>query len=150
MKKIFLFLITTITFYSCVVEEDNQPTCSHYLDYYTVGKGYVTPDNLIEGNYILTTPTQWETFLAELDPNAMSFINNTNIDFENKQLLVIVGQEAQHTGCEVSISSIVRYYNNIKVWYSNYCGTIGYTQNIRPFHIVAIDKLTLPIEFYSN
>lgn len=148
MKRLILILFTSLVFWSCVTTDDDYAEC--YVYNQTVGKGYTMPDNLTTGNYIFTTTQQWETFLNELDPNAMSFIVDTNIDFNSKQLIVVVGQEHPHTGCQKTIYSMNRSGNKINVYTIEDCGNSGYTQNIKPFHIVAMDKSSLPIEFHSN
>jgi hypothetical protein len=84
---------------------------------------------------ILLTPANTNTF------------TETNIDFNNFQLLVAIDTERPDSGYSINISNITENETNITATVTSENSGSGFFVLSRPYHIVKIPRSTTPVIF---
>jgi hypothetical protein len=76
-----------------------------------------------------------------------SNFTETNIDFNNFQLLVSIDGTRPNTGYSIDISNVIENTTNITATVSILNSGNGFTVLTQPFHIVKIPKSPKPVVF---
>ena len=113
-----------------------------------IGKGILTGNNIYsEQNFVISNFSDWQILLNNFnasDTAITTTFSNTNIDFNNYQLLVAI--DVENSSTTIDITNVIENENNISVTVQNL--QLGLTDDIaKPFHIVQIPISTKPVVF---
>lgn len=145
MKKIFLIAILTLALASCS-SEDNGSFSAQNIDWALIGKG-LHSGNAIQQNSVITNPDDWNQLLILLTESVYVEFTETEIDFDNYQLIVSIDQTRPHSGYSQSITNIIEKEDAIEVSVLSEESDSGYAVIVQPHHIVKIPKSDKPVVF---
>ncbi|MGO4708653.1 protease complex subunit PrcB family protein [Chryseobacterium sp. 2TAF14] len=151
MKKHLLLLLCSI-FFIAISCRDNDETIEekNQINFQLIGKGnflgtYATPQNTA-----ITNSTQWNNFLNQIDgPNnhPSSGFTETNIDFNQFMLILVVDAVYPNGGHSVDIMTVDETSQNIEVDVEKLLQGNVTTVVTQPYHIVKIPKILKPVIF---
>ena len=140
-KYAIIALFLTGWFSSCTTNKDEEGT----IPFVTIANGQ---DGIFpKQEKIIKTQDEWEAFLKPLGNFVTDYFNETEIDFEKYQIIVVVDSRPTG-GWNVYISSIKEYPYRIVVTVSVKTPT-GYVTDgfTGPYHVVKMPVTEMPIEF---
>ncbi|MCX8532884.1 hypothetical protein [Chryseobacterium luquanense] len=154
MKKHLLLLLCSILFISisCRNEDEEQVESKAQINFQLIGKGnlmgssYAPPQNTV-----ITNSTQWTNFLNQIDgPNnhPSSGFTETNIDFNQFMIILVVDAVYPNGGHSVDIMTIDENAQNIEVDVEKLLQGDVTAVITQPYHIVKIPKIIKPVVFY--
>jgi hypothetical protein len=111
-----------------------------------IGKG-IHSGSAVQSNSVITNQKDWLQLMNSLTTENTSNFTETNIDFNNFQLLISVDSIRPDTGYSINISNVIENSTNITATITSINGGNGYTVLSQPFHIVKIPKSTKPVVF---
>jgi len=155
MKKFTMLVLLFVAITGCQDDDgtvvDTEPV---EVDFENVEMGAVSGEALVEANFVINTPTEWEDFKAYVNSaydgsTPYVALDGIAVDYEAYTVIAVVGPFWQNFGNTVEISSIVANNVNLTV-----TGSISYPEDeyvmpahSQPYHIVKIPKTTLPVLF---
>ena len=142
--SIFVFLLTI----SCDKNDDENGFEPQTITPVLVGKGHLNYNSIYsKQNKVITNNSDWQTLLTNfnsINSNITATFTETNIDFNNYQIIVAI--DAKNRSTSVDVTNILENTNNIAVTIQNL--QLGITQDVaNPFHIVKIPKSTKAVVF---
>lgn len=160
MKNLILIFFSFILF-SCNKDEEVAPIVTPFepiiINSELVGKGQIGTDVVVQQNTIINSEPMWLSFKNQLDAffiaNGLgnyfteTFFTETNIDFTNYTVIVVIDQWYSYGGHSIDITAIMEYETNIIVTVENLQEGNTSPIAIQPYHIVKIPKATKPIVF---
>ncbi|WP_026714444.1 hypothetical protein [Flavobacterium daejeonense] len=146
--KIFILSLVLVFISSCNNSDDVNKFGLQTIMPVLVGKGHLNNNTIYnKQNMIITNDNDWQKLLTNfntIDNNIVATFKETNIDFDNYQIIVSI--DVKNRSTTVDITNIVESINNITVTIQN--SQLGLTQDVAfPFHIVKIQKSQKPIIF---
>ena len=145
MKTLILSMILFLTI-SCNKNEEESSFTSQAITPILIGKG-INSGSAVQSNLVISNQTDWLQLMNLLTTENTNNFTETNIDFENFQLLVSVDTIRPDTGYSINILNIVENFTNITATITSENSGSGYTVFCQPFHIVKIPKSTKPVIF---
>jgi hypothetical protein len=100
-----------------------------------------------QSNSVITNQTDWLALMTLLTPANTNTFTETNIDFNNFQLLVAIDTERPDSGYSINISNITENETNITATVTSENSGSGFFVLSRPYHIVKIPRSTTPVIF---
>ncbi|WP_262148284.1 protease complex subunit PrcB family protein [Chryseobacterium foetidum] len=151
MKKYLLILISAlfIILNSCQDDEENVAVQTP-VSFSLIGKGnfygstYVTPQNSV-----ISSTTDWNNFLVQVNAqtNVSDSFTETNINFNQFMLIVVVDQVQNSGGHSIDIMTATESSQNITIDVEKLLNGNATTVITQPYHIVKIQKSTKPVIF---
>lgn len=143
-----LILIVLLFTISCNKSDDENDFELQTITAVLVGKGHLNNNTIYtRQNIVITNNNDWQTLLTNfnsIDNNITATFTETNVDFNNYQIIVAIDMKNRSTS--VDITNILENTSNIAVTIQNV--QLGVTQDVAyPFHIVKILKSSKPIVF---
>ena len=148
MKNLILFFCFVITI-SCSTNNSSQPISNFTTQTITptfIGKG-INSGTAIQSNFVITSQVNWLLLMDSLTSANTSNFTETNIDFNNFQLLVAIDNTRPDTGYSINISTIIENTTTISALVTSTNNGNGFSVLSRPFYIVKIPKSTKPVLF---
>jgi len=147
MKTLILSLVLLLAI-SCNINEDVNDFEPKNIIPVLIGKGHLNYNTVYsKQNIIITNNSDWQTLLTNFNSisnNITASFTETNIDFNNFEIIVVI--DARNSSTSVDVTNIIENSNNISVTIQNL--QLGLTQDVaNPFHIVKIPKSTKPVVF---
>ncbi|KQT17586.1 hypothetical protein ASG31_09300 [Chryseobacterium sp. Leaf404] len=151
MKKYLLILFSALFFIlnSCQDDEENVAVQTP-VSFSLIGKGnfyggtYVTPQKSVINN-----TTDWNNFLTQVNAqtNVSDSFTETNINFSQFMLIVVVDQVQNSGGHSIDIMTAIENSQNITIDVEKLLNGNAATVITQPYHIVKIQKSTKPVIF---
>lgn len=141
LSSIFIFLLL-----SCSNNEDNKSFTPQTINPVLIGQG-VNTENVIVGNTVITNQADWEQLMSLFTPAITNTFTETNIDFNNFQLLVVIDTLRPDTGYSINISNVTENKSNIVTTITSVNSGGGFTILSQPYHIVKIPRSSKPVIF---
>ncbi|MCD1118329.1 protease complex subunit PrcB family protein [Chryseobacterium turcicum] len=153
MKKHLLLLLCSILLIltSCRDNNDENIESKNQINFQLIGKGnlmgssYAPPQNTA-----ITNSTQWNNFLNQIDSSnnhPSSTFTETNIDFNQFMVILVVDSVYPNGGHSVDIMTIDENSQNIEVDVEKLLQGDVTTVITQPYHIVKIPKILKPVIF---
>lgn len=153
MKKHLLLLLCSILLIltSCRDNNDENIESKNQINFQLIGKGnlmgssYAPPQNTA-----ITNSTQWNNFLNQIDSSnnhPSSTFTETNIDFNQFMVILVVDSVYPNGGHSVDILTIDENSQNIEVDVEKLLQGDVTTVITQPYHIVKIPKILKPVIF---
>lgn len=153
MKKHLLLLLCSILLIltSCRDNNDENIESKNQINFQLIGKGnlmgssYAPPQNTA-----ITNSTQWNNFLNQIDSSnnhPSSTFTETNIDFNQFMVILVVDSVYPNGGHSVDIMTIDENSQNIEVDVEKLLQGDVTTVITQPYHIVKIPKILKPVTF---
>lgn len=153
MKKHLLLLLCSILLIltSCRDNNDENIESKNQINFQLIGKGnlmgssYAPPQNTA-----ITNSTQWNNFLNQIDSSnnhPSSTFTETNIDFNQFMVILVVDSVYPNGGHSVDIMTIDENTQNIEVDVEKLLQGDVTTVITQPYHIVKIPKILKPVTF---
>lgn len=135
MKSIILFASIILSITSCT----NQDSENIQIKPILIGKGDLNgSEGINHQNIVIKNSNDWNNLLAQLSSYTVSIFTETNIDFDNYQIIAVFDKVYGNGGHSVDIVKITENESNIVVTIKN-LQTGGVNSVItQPFHIVKI------------
>lgn len=131
---------------SCNNSDDSNSFVPQTITPVFIGKG-VHSGSALQSNLVITNQTDWLQLMNSLTSANTSNFTETNIDFNNFQLLVSIDGTRPNTGYSIDISNVIENITNITATVSILNSGNGFTVLTQPFHIVKIPKSSKPVVF---
>jgi hypothetical protein len=131
---------------SCNNSDDSDSFVPQTITPVLIGKG-IHSGNALQSNLVITNQADWLQLMNSLTSANTSNFTETNIDFNNFQLLVSIDGTRPNTGYSIDISNVIENITNITATVSILNSGNGFTVLSQPFHIVKIPKSTKPVVF---
>lgn len=131
---------------SCNNSDDSNSFVPQTITPVLIGKG-VHSGSALQSNLVITNQTDWLQLMNSLTSANTSNFTETNIDFNNFQLLVSIDGTRPNTGYSIDISNVIENTTNITATVSILNSGNGFTVLTQPFHIVKIPKSSKPVVF---
>ncbi|MEM0541790.1 hypothetical protein WFZ85_04120 [Flavobacterium sp. j3] len=146
MKTLFLSFLCIIMLTGCS-DDDSAPAPFEpiTIEPVLIGKGFST-DEITSGNFVISTQTDWDAFLINMD-DIVGAPLNTNVDFSLNEVIVVIDVLRPDTGHSVNIDTVIENENDITVNYSLMDIGDGFTDTNQPYHIVKIPISSKPVIF---
>jgi len=165
MKNIVKIAILSMVLISCSSNDNNVPSNNNNDTTTFVPQNIETeiimksilpsPYGLTKFNHVIKNPNELDDILSEAEFNEfikniiLSHIIDTNIDFNQYQLLAVINPNVVGSGTTIDIISVTEYENEIKVVVENLNkGTP--TDVTFPYEIVKMPKIDKPVEFDTS
>lgn len=153
MKKYLLLLLCSILLIltSCRDNNDENIESKNQINFQLIGKGnlmgssYAPPQNTA-----ITNSTQWNNFLNQIDSSnnhPSSTFTETNIDFNQFMVILVVDSVYPNGGHSVDIMTIDENTQNIEVDVEKLLQGDVTTVITQPYHIVKTPKILKPVIF---
>lgn len=153
MKKHLLLLLCSIFFMTicCRSNNDENMDSKNQINFQLIGKGnlmgssYAPPQNTA-----ITNSIQWNNFLNQIDSSSnhpSANFTETNIDFNQFMVIVVVDSVYPNGGHSVDIMTIDENTQNIEVDVEKLLQGNVTTVITQPYHIVKIPKILKPVIF---
>lgn len=145
MKTLILSLVLILTI-SCTKSDNNLE--SQTITPVLIGKGHLNYNTIYsKQNVVITNNSDWQTLKTNFNSisnNITTSFTETNIDFNNFEIIVAI--DAKNSSTSVDVTNIIENADNITVTIQNL--QLGLTQDVaNPFHIVKIPKSTKTVVF---
>ena len=145
MKTLILSLVLLL---SLGCNKSNDDFESQTIKPFIVGKGHLNNNTIYtKQNIVITNNNDWQTLLTNfnsINNNITATFTESNIDFNNYQIIVVI--DIKNISTSVDVTNIVENANEIVVTIQNL--QLGLTQDIaQPFQIVKIQKSAKPVIF---
>ncbi len=144
-KTLILSLVLFLSL-SCNNSDDENNLITQTITPVLIGKG-IHSGNAVQSNLVITNQTDWLQLMNSLTTANTSNFTETNIDFNNFQLLVSIDGTRPNTGYSIDISNVIENTTNITATVSILNSGNGFTVLTQPFHIVKIPKSPKPVVF---
>ena len=146
MKTLILTFISFFMLLSCSNSDDSftpqniTPTL--------IGKNSISNPSTPLQNSLITSQVQWDNLLSIMNStnNVSNNFLETNIDFNNFDIIAVFRNPISNSSSTVDITSIVETGNQRAVTVQNLIDGVS-ADVAQPFHIVKIPKSTKPIVF---
>ena len=145
MKTLILSMILFITL-SCNETEETNSFSPQTITPVLIGKG-TQSGNAVQSNLVISNQTDWLSLMNSLTTSNTNNFSETNIDFNNFQLLVSIDGSKPDTGYSINITNVIENETNITATITSVNSGGGFTVISQPFHIVKIPKSTKPVIF---
>lgn len=149
MKQLIFILCISLSLWSC---NDDDLNISE-IKYSSIAQGNLSgnsEEGISQSNLVIKTTDAWNNLMAQMDSvndNTTSNFTETDIDFEQYQIIAVFDHIYGNGGHSIEITSVIKEKNKIIVKIErlqNGDDTLVMTQ---PFHIVKIPKSDLEIIF---
>lgn len=153
MKKHLLLLLCSIIFMTISCSDnhdDKQVESKNQINFQLIGKGNLMGNYAAQQNTVITNTAQWNNFLNQIDdPNnhPSSGFTETNIDFNQFMLILVVDAVYPNGGHSVDIMTVDENAQNIEVDVEKLLQGNVTTVVTQPYHIVKIPKILKPVIF---
>jgi hypothetical protein len=145
MKKLIVAFFAILSL-SCSNDSPPIPAASLTITPILIGKG-INSGTAVQSNSVISNQTDWQSLMDQLTTENTATFTETNIDFNNFQLIVSIDSTRPNTGYSIDISSVIENPSNITVTINSVNSGSGFSVLCRPFEIVKIPKSTKPVVF---
>jgi len=146
MKTIILILSIFFAT-SCSNDDDIQADQSTPINFTEIGKGYTGLNDNSSQNLFITTEAEWNNLLNYLPNDVVDDFNETNVNFNEYNIIAIISQNQPDTGHSLCITNIEENDNTVFIFSEIQNSGSGFTAIVQPFHIVKMPKTDKTIEF---
>lgn len=152
MKKIILSGLLLVSMAGCQ-SDDAAPTNnpdSGSVQFENVKQDMLSGDAVSSGNYVVKTDEQWNVFKEMVNAayqEDIDALEGVEVDFTAYDVIATVDEWHPNGGHLIDIASITNIDDVIIVSVEATGEGDGTTLVMQPFHIVKIQKTTLPITF---
>lgn len=153
MKKHLLILLCSIFFVTISCRDNNddeQLESKNQINFQLIGKGNFVGNYAAQQNTVITTSTQWNNFLNQIDGqnnHPSTDFTETNIDFNQFMVIVVIDSVYPNGGHSVDIMTVDENSQNIEVDVEKLLQGNVTTVVTQPYHIVKIPKILKPVIF---
>lgn len=154
MKKHLLILLCSIFFMSISCrdnnDDDEQLDSKSEINFQLIGKGNFVGNYAAQQNTVITTSTQWNNFLNQIDStnnHPSTDFTETNIDFDQFMVIIVIDAVYPNGGHSVDIMTVDENSQNIEVDVEKLLQGNVTTVVTQPYHIVKIPKILKPVIF---
>lgn len=154
MKKHLLILLCSIFFVTISCRDnhdDEQLENKNQINFQLIGKGNFMGNYAAQQNTVITTSTQWNNFLNQIDGqnnHPSTDFTETNIDFNQFMVIVVIDSVYPNGGHSVDIITVEENPQNIEIDVEKLLQGNVTTVVTQPYHIVKIPKILKPVIFY--
>ena len=154
MKKHLLILLCSIFFVTISCRDnhdDEQLENKNQINFQLIGKGNFVGNYAAQQNTVITTSTQWNNFLNQIDGqnnHPSTDFTETNIDFNQFMVIVVIDSVYPNGGHSVDIITVEENPQNIEIDVEKLLQGNVTTVVTQPYHIVKIPKILKPVIFY--
>ena len=152
MKTTVLFSILLIVtlFVGCDKNNDTPETTNITL--VEIGKNALYgngQEGVSQSNLVITNNSDWQNLMTQMNSvnNVTDEFFETNIDFNQFEIIAVFDSIRPHNNFNVSISEITENPIGIEISIEKTNGDSGYVVMTQPFHIVKIPKSNKPVIF---
>ena len=145
MKALILSFILLLTI-SCSRNSDDNSNTPQSITPILIGKG-INSGTAVQSNSVITNQSDWLLLMNQLTPENTNNFTETNIDFNNFQLIAIIDGTRPDSGFSINISSVIENATNITATINSVNNGSGFTVLSQPFEIIKITKSTKPVVF---
>ncbi len=145
MKTLILSMLVLLAI-SCNKSEETNSFTPQTITPILIGKG-IHSGTAVQSNFVISNQADWLTILNSLTTENTNNFTQTNIDFNNFEILVSIDGTRPDTGFSINISNVIENSANITATVTSVNNGSGFTVLSQPFHIVKIPKSTKPVLF---
>jgi len=131
-------------------DDDEQLDSKSEINFQLIGKGNFVGNYAAQQNTVITTSTQWNNFLNQIDStnnHPSTDFTETNIDFDQFMVIIVIDAVYPNGGHSVDIMTVDENSQNIEVDVEKLLQGNVTTVVTQPYHIVKIPKILKPVIF---
>lgn len=140
--KITSILLLCFLFFSGCNEDDQIE--SHTIQPIKIAEGTISSNKILsQETLVISNEKEWMEMIMTMeavDNNILNYFSETEVDFNNFQVIALFEEVKPHTGYYIYISDIIESQDNITIMVESGNTEEGYTVLSQPFYIAKIKR----------